>query len=207
MARPLLAPLLATSALLATSLVPAPARPDDRFEALRSGARRLESLAGFLERFVGSCRDAVERYACEHNVQAARRAFEGKTLVATVSAAELARAELDGSRFRIYLTPFIDGGGGYALTHGEPVGQDSAGRPRIGFVVLHGPVRPGVGDLEFRGPFRTGFVEMEVVFRPEGVWKMRRKDGSGYYRGVRARFLGVRLVDARDGGEIAARVL
>jgi len=197
---------LVIAAALAASLAPALSRADDRFTALKQRAERLPSLPGFLERFVGGCRDAFERHACEQNVRQSRRAFEGKTLLTTVSAAELARAESDGSRFRIVLTPFIDGGSGYALTHGEPVGQDQAGRPRIGFVVLHGALRPGVADLEFRSPFRTGFVEMEVVFRPEGTWKLRRRDG-GYYQGVRARFLGVRLVDLRTGDEIASRVL
>ncbi len=198
---------LATAALLAAAaLAPPLSRADERFSTLKQHAERLESLPGFLERFVGACRDAFERHTCEQNVRQARRAFEGKTLVTTVSAAELARAESDGSHFRIVLTPFIDGGGGYALTHGEPVGQDPAGRPRIGFVVLQGNLRPGVGEMDFRSPFRTGFVEMEVVFRAEGTWKMRRRDG-GFYEGVRARFLGVRLLDQRTGDEIASRVL
>ncbi len=196
----------ATIALIAISLAPAASSADDRFAALKVRAERLESLPGFLERFVGACKDAFERRACEQNARQARRAFEGKTLVATVPAAELARVESNGGHFRIVLTPFIDGGGGYALTHGEPVGQDGAGRPRIGFVILQGDLKPGVAEIEFRGPFRTGFVEMEVVFRPEGTWKMKRRDG-GFYEGVKARFLGVRLVDQRTGDEIASRVL
>jgi hypothetical protein len=36
---------------------------------------------------------------------------------------------------------------------------------------------------------------------------MKRKGEAGYYEGVSARFLGVRLIDARTGGEIAAKVL
>ncbi|HZY05480.1 MAG TPA: DUF6066 family protein [Anaeromyxobacteraceae bacterium] len=192
--------------MAAAALAPTLSRADQRFTALVQHAQRLQSLPGFLERFVGACKDPFERRTCEQNVRQSRRVYEGKTLVTTVSAAELLRAESDGSHFRIVLTPFIDGGGGYALTHGEPVGQDPAGRPRIGFVVLHGDLPPGMGEMEFRSPFRTGFVEMEVVFRAEGTWKMRRRDG-GYYEGVRARFLGVRLLDQRTGGEIASRVM
>jgi hypothetical protein len=184
-----------------------PARAGDGFEALRHRAERVESLQGFLSRFVGECKDPYEKRACEKNVQAARRSFEGKVLVARVAdGAELVRAESQGEHFRIFLTPFIDGGG-YALTHGAPVGQDSAGRPRIGFVVLRGELPPGVGDMEWRSAFRTGSVEMEVVFRPEGTWKMKRKDSAGWYEGVKARFLGVRLLDPRTGSEIASRVL
>jgi hypothetical protein len=198
--------LAVAAALIAAVLAPIPSRADDRFAAVKDRAERLESLPGFLERFVGACKDAFERRTCEQNARQARRAFEGKTLVATVPAADLARAESDGSRFRIVLTPFIDGGGGYALTHGKPVGQDSAGRPRIAFVVLQGTLKPGVADMEFRSPFRTGFVELEIVFRPEGTWKMPRRDG-GFYEGVQARFLALRLVDQRTGDEIASKVL
>jgi len=127
--------------------------------------------------------------------------------VATVTdrAAEIVRAEMLGDRYRIFLTPFIDGGG-YALTHGAPAGQDSEGRPRIGFVVMQGGLPPGATDLDFQSPFRTGNVEMEVVFRPEGTWKLKRR-GAGYYEGVKARFLAVRLVDPRTGAEIASKVL
>lgn len=199
---------LALRIVVALALLSPIARADDRFESLKHSAERLESLPGFLERFVGGCKDGYERRTCEKNVQAARKAYEGKTLVAVVGdgAAELVRAESRGDRYRIFLTPFIDGGG-YALTHGSPAGQDAAGRPRIGFVVLQGELPAGVGDMEFRSAFRTGNVEMEVVFRPEGTWKMKRKDASGYYEGVRARFLGVRLVDPRSGAEIASRLL
>ncbi len=196
-----------TLAILLALAVPLAGHADARFDALRGRAERLDSLNGFLERFVGTCKDPFERANCERNVAASRRAFAGKVLVARVSdgAAELVRAESRGDRYRIFMTPFIDGGG-YALTNGAPTRQDGEGRPLIGYVVLQGELPPGIGDLDFQSPFRTGNVELEVVFRPEGTWKLKRK-GSGWYEGVKARFLGVRLVDPRTGNEIASRVL
>lgn len=199
---------LAAIALALPLLVsPATAFADDRFESLRQRAERLDSLNAFLERYLGSCRDLFTRVDCERNVAIARRAVQGKLLVARVAdgAAELVRAHADGGRFRIDVTPFIDGGG-YALTNGAPLRPDAAGRPVVGLVVLQGALPPGTGDLEFFSPFRTGNVEMEVVFEVQGTWKMKRRDG-GFYEGVKARFLGVRLVDPRTGAEIAARVL
>jgi len=198
---PFLLPLLlVTSAPLAASA-------SERFEALRDRAESLPSLAGFLERYVGECRDGPERRTCEENVLVARRSFAGKVLHARVGGVmELLRVDLRGSRFRIFFTPFIDGGRGYALTHGAPTGQDPAGRPRIPFLVLEGTLPPERTDLEFQGPFRTGNVELEVVFRPEGTWKMKRRE-AGHYQGVKARFLAVRLFDPRTGAEIASRVL
>jgi hypothetical protein len=174
---------------------------------LSQRAERLESLAAFLERYVGTCRDVYTRMDCERNVARARQAFRGKKLFARVGdgASELVRARTAGGHFRIELTPFIDGGG-LALTHGAPLRQDERGRPVIGLVVLQGNLPASVGDLEFQSPFRTGNVEMEVVFEAEGTWKMKRRDG-GFYEGVRARFLALRLVDPRTGAEIASQVL
>ena len=194
-------------AVLALPVAPGPSRADERFDSVRQGAERLDSLPAFLERYVGVCKDVYARVDCERNVAAARRSFAGKTLVARVAdgAAELVHARSDGARFRIELTPFIDGGG-FALTHGTPLHQDAQGRPVIGLVVLSGSLPIGVGDLEFQSPFRTGNVEMEVVFEVQGTWKMKRRDG-GFYEGVRARFLALRLVDPRTGAEIASRVL
>jgi hypothetical protein len=199
--------LAALAVALRITLLPEPVRADDRFDSVRNRAERLDSLNSFLERYVGSCRDVFTRVDCERNVATARRAVHGKVLVARVAdgAAELVRAHSDGGRFRIDVTPFIDGGG-YALTNGEPLRPDAAGRPVIGLVTLQGVLPPGTGDLEFFSPFRTGNVEMEVVFEVKGTWRMKRRDG-GFYEGVKARFLALRLVDPRTGAEIASRVL
>jgi hypothetical protein len=48
---------------------------------------------------------------------------------------------------------------------------------------------------------------MEVLFKPEGTWKLKRKGEPGYYQGVKARFVGLRLIDQRTGSEIAAKML
>jgi len=45
------------------------------------------------------------------------------------------------------------------------------------------------------------------VFTPERAWKLRRKGEPGDVEGVAARFLAVRVVDARTGREIASRIL
>ncbi|HSN89771.1 MAG TPA: DUF6066 family protein [Anaeromyxobacteraceae bacterium] len=198
-----LLPALAMLALLAAS----PALGDGRFEALRERAERLDSLEAFLSRYVGACNDPYERRTCLENVAAARRALAGKTFAVRVNdATSLVRVELRGDGFLLLVTPFVDGGG-LALTHGQPRSQDAAGHPLISFIPIRGSLPPGTMEMDFQSPFRSGMVEMEIVFRPEGTWKMKRKGEAGYFEGVAARFLGVRLIDARTGGEIAARVL
>ncbi len=194
-------------ALFLSPLVPQTATASERFAAVKGRAEELASLAGFLERYVGECKEGPEKRACEENVQAVRRGLSGKAFHTRIGdVMELLKVDLRGNRFRIFFTPFVDGGRGYALTHGAPTGQDAAGRPRIPFLVIDGTLPPDRTDLEFQSPFRTGNVELEVVFRPEGTWKMKRRD-AGHYQGVKARFLAVRLLDPRTGAEIASRVL
>ncbi len=195
------------AALALALLAAAPARADGRFEALRRHAETVDSLESFLSRYVGRCTDAFERRTCEANVAASRRAVSGKVFAVRVpDAAALVRAQVRGDGFLVLVTPFVDGGG-LALTNGQPTAQAPTGQPLIGLIPIQGRLPPGTMDLDFQGPFRTGAVEMEIVFRPERTWKMKRRGEAGYYEGVAARFLGLRLVDARTGSEIAARVL
>jgi hypothetical protein len=189
--------LLASPSALAT----------ERFEALATSAERLDALEPFLNRYVGHCTDVYTRATCEANVLAARRALSGKTFTVRVTdAATLVRAELQGDGFVLLVTPFVDGGG-LALTHGTPARQDAAGNPLVNLIVIRGKLPPGMMDMEFQGPFRTGAIELEIVFRPEKSWKMPRRGERGLMEGVAARFMAIRVVDARTGTEIASRVL
>ncbi len=190
--------------LLALVASPALGAP---FDDLAAKAQRVDALEPFLARYVGRCTDVYERATCQRNVAAARKEVSGKTFVVRVSdAAALVRPTLDGDRFTLLLTPFVDGGG-YALSHGAPGRQDSAGRPVVGLVPIKGKLAPGTLDMEFQGPFRTGAVELEIVFTPEKAWKLKRKGEPGDLEGVASRFLGVRVLDARSGKEIASRML
>ncbi len=198
--------LLRTLVLL-SALAALPARGGDRFDSLLGEAERIDSLEAFLARYVGRCTDIYERQVCEQNVSRARRAAQGRLFAVRVSeAASLVRAQTSGDRFTILFTPFVDGGG-LALTHGEPHQQDASGHPLIGLIPIRGSLPPGTMEMEFQGPFRSGAVEMEIVFRPERTWKLRRRGEGGFYEGVAARFVGVRLVDARTGAQIASKVL
>jgi hypothetical protein len=196
LALPLAAVLLASPTLAAT------------FEDLEARAQKVDALEPFLARYVGRCTDIYERATCERNVAAARREASGKLFIARVTdAATIIRPMLEGDRFTLLLTPFVDGGGGYALTHGMPARQDAAGRPVMGLIPIKGRLPPGTMEMEFQRPFRSGAVELEVVFTPEKTWKMKRKGEAGHLEGVAARFLGVRVLDANTGKEIASRAL
>jgi hypothetical protein len=194
--------LLIATALLASPALGAP------FDEVAAKAQKVEALEPFLARYVGKCTDRYEKATCEKNVSSARRAVNGKAFTVRVpDAASLLRPQIEGDKFLLLFTPFIDGGGGYALTHGAPARQDEAGRPVVPLVVLKGKLPPGMMEMEFQRPFRSGAVELELVFAPEKAWKMKRKGEPGDLEGVAARFLGVRVLDARSGKEIASKTL
>jgi hypothetical protein len=190
---------------LLVSAVPAGARD---YASVAGSAQKLESLEPFLARYVGRCTDALERRTCEANVAAARRAVTGKTFTVRVpDATSLVRPRLEDGKFLLLVTPFVDGGGGLALTNGAPTRQDAAGHPLVALIPIRGTVPAGTMDIEFQGPFRSGAIELEIVFRPERTWRLPRKGERGSLEGVAARFLGVRVLDARTGNEIASRAL
>jgi hypothetical protein len=183
-----------------------PALASTDFASVATSAERLETLEPFLSRYVGRCTDIYERRTCEANVLASRRAIAGKTFTVRIpDAAPLVQPRLQGERFTLLVTPFVDGGG-FALSNGAPLRQDAQGNPLVGLIPISGRLPPGTMELEFQGPFRTGAIELEIVFRPERTWKLPRREG-GSYEGVAARFLAIRVLDARTGNEIAAKVL
>jgi hypothetical protein len=193
-------------ALAATLL--APPALGATFEDLSAKAQRLDALEPFLARFVGRCTDREERVTCQRNVAAARKEVAGKTYSVRVpDAASLVRPTLGDGGFVLLVTPFVDGGG-LALTHGAPTRQDAAGHPLVGLVPVRGRLPDGMMEMEFRAPFRTGAIDLEIVFRPERAWKLKGRGGEGSdAEGVAARFLAIRVLDARTGKEIASRTL
>ena len=195
-------------ALAALALLPASALASDaRFEELRSRANRLDSLDQFLERYIGSCKDELTRPECEHNVREARRGLDGRLYAASIAerTLEIVKPQRTQRGYRFIVTPFIDGGG-LALTHGAPRRQDAEGHPLIDFLFIDGSLPAGMDEMELESALRSGRVELEVLFRPEGTWKLKRKGEPGFYEGVKAKFLGLRLTESRTGAEIASRV-
>ena len=200
----LLTALLAPPGAGAAPPAPRPASYDEA----AAQAQRLDGLGPFLERYLGSCTDPAGRADCEQNVRAARRAADRSTFAASVAeqTLDLVRVERLAAGYRFVVTPFIDGGG-LALTHGAPRRQDAAGHPLVPLVVLDGSLPPGLDDMALDSALRTGRLELQVVFQPEGTWKLPRKGEAGFYEGVKARFVALRLVESRSGAVLASRVL
>jgi hypothetical protein len=199
-------PRIALALALALSAF-APGALAASFDDVAARAQRVDALEPFLARYVGRCADPYERPTCLRNVAQARKEVSGKTFAVRIAdAAALVRPTLEGDRFVLLVTPFVDGGG-YGLTHGTPAKQDTAGRPVVGLIPIKGKLPPGTLQMDFQSPFRVGAVELEIVFAPEKAWKLKRKGEPGDLEGVAARFVAIRVLDGRTGKEIAARVL
>ena len=191
------------------ALLAPPASAGERLDlaTVRQKARAIEGLGPFLERYFGNCRDEQTRSDCEQNVLAVRRALNGHAYAASVAeqTLDIVKPERTARGYRFVVTPFIDGGG-IALTQGEPRRRDAAGRPLVPLVVMEGALPVGMDEMALESALRTGRIELEVIFRPEGTWRLKRKGEPGFYEGVKARFLALRLVESRSGAEIASKV-
>lgn len=197
--------LVAPALLAVLAALPLPTLADARFDAAAAKAERLEDLRIFLGRYVGKCTDPIERRTCEANVAAFRKGVGAKAYVVRVTdVATLFRTQPRGDSVVVLFTPFVDGGG-YALTRGEPRRQDAGGNPLLDVVPMEVRLPPGVLEMEFLSPFRAGAIELELVFRPDRAWKMKRKGEPGDYEGLAARFLALRVLNARDGSEITSK--
>lgn len=194
-----------TLALAALLLAPAFAAADAWDEAGRK-ATKLPTLRDFLEKYVGSCRsaDPAELRDCEANVGKERRKLEGKRYVVEVpDAAPLVQFRGcgdDGCRFDV--VPFVDGGGGFALSRGKPKGQDKKGNPILDLVVVKGAADPD--DAERAA--RTGMLGLELVFEPTGTFQLPRP-GGGKMEGVQAKWVALRVTNVRTGATLAVKSL
>lgn len=181
------------------------------FVKLRDRSQPVESLTAFLERFVGSCSSLTESSAtCMANARKARAELSGRLfylILDTNSAQMLTAGPYNPAtrQIRLDLTPFFEAGG-LALTDGEPTGQDTHGQPRIQRMPLMVTLPDDWMPMDMERLLRSQNIRIHLVFKALGIWNMPNKSGGNKMEGVKAKFLAVRLTNARTGDEIALRV-
>lgn len=186
------------------------AGPPVTFATLRDRAQALEGLTAFLDKYVGACDDPFTRPDCEKNAARARKEMDGHLyyLILDDRAQSMVRPaafDIRQNQYRLDVTPYFESGG-RALTDGAPKSQDDQGRPRMALVPLWAKLPVGETPMNLERLFKTGNVKVQLVFKPLGVWKLLRKDKKGHIEGVKAKFVAIRLTDARTGYEIAVRL-
>jgi Family of unknown function (DUF6066) len=178
------------------------------FARLRDQAQAVESLSAFLSRYVGTCTDIEERLVCLQNARKARGELTGKLFHVTLDP-EATRMLKGGAfnpatrEYTIQMTPFFEAAG-LALTDGAPTGQDAQGRPRIPIEPIVVKLPDDMLPMDMERLLRTMNLKIHLVFRPLGTWSLPGREGS--LEGVKAKFLAVRLTDARTGDDIGLRL-
>jgi hypothetical protein len=177
------------------------------FAALRDSSEAVDSLATFLDRFVGHCTDPFEKATCVANARKAREQMTRRSYYAILgdSASRILKVGAfnpSSGTFRVNLTPFF-GAGDFALTEGAPIGLDADGRPRMSLLSMAASMPEGSLPMDVERLLRSGSVKVHLVFKPLGLWSLPSKAGGHKLEGVRAKLLAVRLVNARAGEELA----
>lgn len=194
--------LLLALLLLSPALVRAQSEQDDpRFAQARDGAQRLESLAQFLQRYVGDCGEGNDP-ACRKQAEAFRKAHQGKRLLFVVDedAATMVRPQgFDPStqECAISVVPLFPAGN-YALSHGAPKKTDANGNPVMPLLRAEGVTPEDWNSGRFERAFSLRAVRVAVVFTPTGVWSLPRK-GGGKHQGVTGRIEALQVSVGRTG--------
>ncbi|MFI5388018.1 MAG: DUF6066 family protein [Fimbriimonadales bacterium] len=183
---------------------------EDAFAKIRDRAKQLTGLGPFLDRYIGHCDDPFSKVECLRNAANARHETEGKLqyLILDDRAAEMihpAAFDPKENQYRLDMTPYFEADG-RSLTEGTPKSQDEQGRPRVALLPIWAKLPEGATPMDLERLFRTGNVRVQIIFKPLGIWKMPRRDKIGTIEGVKARFVAIRLSDARTGDEIAMRI-
>ena len=180
---------------------------DARFAKLRDAADPIESLGGFLDRYVGDCGSVLEDGAdCKKNAEAFRRSANGKKYYMMItedsgSMLSLGAYSPGTSDVTINLTPFFPASNS-AVTGGAPTRTDSAGNPVMPFVQLKGTLPDGWNPQMMGRQLQAGAMRLQVVFTPQGLWALSKK-GGGTMKGVKARIDAVLVTVGRTGDQVA----
>ncbi len=180
---------------------------DARFAKMRDMAEPVQSLGGFLDKYVGDCGSVLEGGAdCKKNSEAFRRAANGKKFYMMItedssSMLSLGNYSPGSGDVTINLTPFFPASNS-AVTHGAPSRTDENGNPVMPFIALKGTLPEGWNPQMMGRQLQAGAMRLQIVFTPQGLWTMSKK-GGGQMHGVKAHIDAVIVTVGRTGDQIA----
>ncbi|OJT22601.1 hypothetical protein BO221_22835 [Archangium sp. Cb G35] len=192
--------LFLTALLLLPTL--ALADVDARFAQLRDQAEALGSLSSFLDKYIGECAGLFVNPSCKSNAEAFRAKYGGRKLYMIVGedAATMLTPgpyQPGSGNYTIQVLPYFPGDA-YALTQGMPTQTDSAGNPLLPLIRITGTTPEGWAATDFLRLFSSKKIRAQIVFTPQGVWTIPRKQG-GKAQGVAARIEAILLTFAPTG--------
>jgi hypothetical protein len=200
-------PRMSRLAPVLLALLPAFAWADvnQKFAKLRDGAEALAGLGPFLEKYVGECEGAGPE--CKSNAAAFRREANGKhfyMILTEDTAPPITPGSFDprSDQMTLNVTPFF-AAGGYALTQGSPKKTDSAGNPVMSFIYVKSKLAEGTDGPSMARLVGMRALRMSVVFTPQEVWTLPKKEKGQKSYGVKARIDGILVTVGRTGEELA----
>ncbi len=198
-------PLLALALLLALLPSVSFADADPRFARLRDESVPLESLYGFLERYVGECKDLWAGKECKEKAKRFRAEANGRKyyMIITEDQANMLSPgpyNPSNGEFTVNIAPLF-AAGGYAVTHGTPKKTDANGNPVMMFLQAKGSLGPEMTGMQFARMFSTRQLRVQVVFTPQEVWELPKKGGK--HLGVTAKVHAILVTVGRTGEQVA----
>jgi hypothetical protein len=178
------------------------------YATLKDSADPVNNLGRFLEHYAGDCDSndpAFDKKTCEENAAAEQKKFNGKMLVIELEPGEQLRLDMfdkNKGEYRLLLAPFF-GERAMALSVGKPEKLNKDGLPVVKNVPIWVKLPKGEDEMTFRRQLERGMVRLEMLVRPRKVWRIKRKDGEGDYRGVEVALAGLRLYSDRGQGVLA----
>ena len=174
---------------------------DPRFVKLRDSAEAVQSLATFVEHYVGSCGPLSSGGgACEKNAEAFRKTANGKKyymIVVEESTSVLSMGEAIDDGFILNLTPFFAASDS-ALTHGAPSRTDANGNPVMPYLRIESALPDGWNMGIMGRQVQARSMRMQIVFTVQGMWTLPKK-GGGTIKGVKTKFEGIIVQVGRTG--------
>lgn len=196
--------VLVQSTLLLASIAGAPS-----YSSVAGDAAIISNLGRFLEAYVGDCLaddPEFDRAGCDARAAAHRRTVDGDRYRLEVDDLT-AKVRLHGwdkrrRAFRLLLTPFFSDRN-LALTFQQPVARKGDGLPSVKNIPIWVKLPPSEAEFAFRRRLERGMVRVELVVVPQKPWAIKRRDGEGWFRGMKARLLGLRLLGLRSDAVLA----
>ncbi len=179
---------------------------DPRFARLRDEAVPLESLYGFLERYVGECKDLFAGRECKEKAKRFRAEANARKYYMIINedqATMLSPGPYNpaNAEFIVNIAPLF-AAGGYAVTHGAPKKTDANGNPVMMYLQAKGSLGPQMTGMGFARMFQTRQLRVQVVFTPKETWSLPKK-GGGQHLGVSAKVHAILVTVGRTGEQVA----
>lgn len=181
------------------------------YDTQRSGAEVVRNLGRFLEQYLGDCESddpAFDKRSCEAAAAEVRKEHQGKVLRLELDDVRdqlhLATFDQKKGAYRLHLVPFF-GERALALSVGKPKRVNDEGQPVLDNVPIWVKRPEGQPELIFRRALERGQVRIELLLKPKGAYRLKRK-GDTDIRGAEVALVGLRLFQESGDAPLAEQM-